>query len=78
MDRLSGWQPIATAPRDRENILVWWPDEFHCPIVAHYDTGKWSDAGIGWKWSGWGVSKTTEQTHWMPLPELPNKESDNG
>ncbi len=66
------WQPIETAPRDGTNILVWWPSEMHCPVTAHYSTGKWTnEPGFAWKFTGWGQEKKTEPTHWMPLPEPP-------
>lgn len=65
------WQPIKTAPTDGTNILVWWSSEFHCPLVAHWNDGKWNDNKIGWKLTAWDNSKETEPTHWMPLPEIP-------
>jgi hypothetical protein len=68
---VAGWQPIESAPRDGTNILVWWPAQMHCPVTAHWNTGKWSDAGIGWKLTGWGMAMQTEPTHWMPLPLPP-------
>jgi hypothetical protein len=69
---MSEWQPIETAPRDGTNIQLWWPAEFHAPVTGHWNTGKWSNAGIGWKLSGWGdVISRSEPTHWMLLPKAP-------
>jgi hypothetical protein len=59
------WQPISSAPKDGTHILVWWPEQYHCPFVAHF-ADKWCN-GYGWKWSGWGEVKEGEPTLWMPL-----------
>lgn len=65
------WRDISTAPKDGTNILVWWPLQMHCPVVAHW-ADKWSN-GLGWKFTGWGEPLETAPTHWQPLP-LPPKE----
>jgi len=70
------WHPISTAPKDGTNILVWWPSECHCPLVAHWNDGKWNNNKIGWKFTGWDNSKETEPTHWMPLHTPPKKEDE--
>lgn len=69
--QVTGWQPIETAPRDGENLLVCWPLEFHCPIVAHWNTGKWDAGEIGWKISGQSKLRKSNPTHWRPLPKTP-------
>lgn len=59
------WQPIETAPRDGERILL---VINHGPHGDKIWTGLWAD--------GWIVSygKAEKQpTHWMPLPEPPVK-----
>ena len=71
-----GWLPIETAPKDGTNILVHWPEMFHCSFTAHWNTGKWSDAPIGWKWSGWSNNAfQVGPTHWQPLPKPPISQS---
>lgn len=68
------WQPIETAPKDRA-ILLWWPQQYHCPVVGHWGD-KWSP-WIGWKVTGWTHEKfQTEPTHWMPLPQSPQTATD--
>lgn len=71
------WQPIETAPKNGTNILVWWPNEFHCPLVAHWNNGKYNGDKIGWKLTAWSNSKETEPTHWMPLPQPPKQKEGN-
>jgi hypothetical protein len=58
------WQPIATAPINRE-VLVFdanWCGRGPNQTVSYYTRHK----GGGGSWSG-----VTEATHWMPLPEPP-------
>lgn len=52
-----GWQPIATAPKDGENVLLWCggPE----PVI-----GFWN------RRDGWGDDFPT---HWMPLPAPPTE-----
>ncbi len=71
---LNQWQDISTAPKDGTNIQLWWPKECHCPITGHWETGKWSNCGIGWKFTGWGQTKETEPTHWRELPLPPSEQ----
>jgi hypothetical protein len=63
---VNDWQPIETAPRDKQ---------YH--VVAKIENGKmawWHRAkfvgGAGWKYrTGWCVP-----THWLPLPGPPARE----
>lgn len=73
-ERLKEWKPISEAPKDGTNILVVWLSEFHCPIVAHWNNGKWSDHKIGWKQTFNDLEKHTEPTHWKPLPTPPKQD----
>ena len=60
------WQPIATAPKDGTEILVYTRSE--CFYVVVYDdvfSAPWrirNDEGLN----------ETVPTHWMPLPEAPD------
>jgi hypothetical protein len=61
---VSEWQPIDTAPKDGDRILIF---------------GKW-DGVVSARWIGephniWLIepgSVARDPTHWMPLPEPPN------
>lgn len=65
---MSEWQPIETAPKDGQSLLVW------CPIrnrggratVAYWDD-YWSLTHPG----GWAEDDDCDPTHWMPLPAPP-------
>jgi hypothetical protein len=52
------WQPIETAPRDRD-VLLWVPASAMLAdlIAGHMEVGR-----------AWGDGRAT---HWMPLPEPP-------
>lgn len=52
-----GWQPIETAPTDRQHMLLWFP-QLGYPVVG------WPEA-YGYTTGGW------KATHWMPLPAAP-------
>lgn len=70
------WQPISTAPRDREIIL--WRSAWTGPTQ-----GRWIEPGDDWMGStrglraGWymagyaGALGPVEPTHWQPLPDPP-------
>jgi len=71
---MSDWQPIETAPKDREILIVRngkisiakWDDDRHAKKPKPY----WSD------WSHQGVSFMRKATpsHWQPLPPPPAHE----
>ena len=82
-DTAAGWQPISTAPKDGEPVLIWKPDE---RMVGEYMMAAyWGDdprcGEPGWipvggiHRQGYHSSVTdTPQgypTHWMPLPDAP-------
>lgn len=60
---MSQWQPIETAPKDGQHILIAMPSGTIVSAV--------------WYAGGWEVDHTgsDEQhaTHWMPLPEPPTE-----
>lgn len=71
----AAWQPIQTAPKSGEAVLLWWSC---CKDPA---VGRWEDDCIreGWRCDGdQCVPKNQHNcTHWMPLPEPPNDELKN-
>lgn len=64
------WQPIETAPKDDETLVLLWA----APAPASHDGGM----DVGWwyypkeRWNAQhGGSLNFRPTHWMPLPEPP-------
>lgn len=74
---MSGWLPIATAPKDRVILLFSYSGN---PRWNSIHAGRWDKDKIG---NGWGHQWVTASyqnlgvgieglpTHWMPLPEPP-------
>lgn len=59
-----GWQPIVTAPKDGQRLMLWLEDE------GFWLVGFWR--GEEWWLSEWGCSAVGNHiTHWM-RPEPPN------
>lgn len=52
------WQPIATAPKDGRDVLVF---DDGAITIASWFMDLWWDHG----------EMVPEPTHWMPLPEPP-------
>jgi hypothetical protein len=81
---VSEWQPIESAPRDGESILIWKTDERmvgEYMMAAYWDNQHFSgEAGFvpvgGHHKQGYTSEVTgTPQgypTHWMPLPARPS------
>ena len=65
LEAKTAWQPIETAPKDGELVLVWDECRNSCAIAHHYDCG-WLE-GFHEYW-------IFKPTHWMPLPSAPKKE----
>lgn len=85
---MNEWQPIETAPRDDEPIIV----GMDTATVWIVRSAHWSDGGL-WQIEGfdnqdeargwWSYASSVgqeklediyEPTHWMPLPEPPIEE----
>jgi hypothetical protein len=68
------WQPIATAPRDGSNILLWLGGPEQRAVVGHFrHTALWGDC---WEYDGEHTVKVDDDVrHWMPLPEGPQATS---
>lgn len=67
---MSKWQPIATAPKDATDIIVYRP-KFDGNYIPQVGVDWWSsqlNLGSG----GWAKSrKDVPPIYWMPLPEPP-------
>lgn len=69
----SGWQDIATAPRDGTRILA------YNPVIGVYNTA-WNqtrdctEEGFYCGFTKYVGVWYCSPTHWMPLPEKPNEE----
>lgn len=64
---MSDWQPIETAPRNGEEILVAFGGfDSVCPLVM-----AWNELYEEWEIPACGICVQDKPTHWMPLPEPP-------
>jgi hypothetical protein len=72
------WQPIETAPKDRE-IFLWYPARDD-GSPAGFSQGRWCDAVINGEVKGFAWMDAAyvnhHPTHWMPLPEPPSSSGD--
>ena len=68
------WQPIETAPKTPNAILVW-VGSIQCSFAVWWDevNQKWVIFGGGWRSF---LSGDNGPTHWMPLPEPPQEGDD--
>jgi hypothetical protein len=77
----SAWQPIETAPRDGERIVLakydwahglsaFGPSDVQIYGLWWMTVGYWSDKWLNWN-DGIEPSGLASPTHWMPLPEPP-------
>lgn len=69
------WQPIETAPRDGTKILIWsTPGGGYFIVIPHveYDEPR-EDFTERWTWKESAGMYGIRATHWMPLPDPPNK-----
>ena len=71
---MSEWQPIETAPKTGQAFLAAPTRDHARPFVALWLDENHPDAdGAGW-YDHWNFDPV-EFTHWMPLPEMPGKET---
>lgn len=77
---MNKWQPIETAPRDGNKIMVIGGmteaesslkrETLKIPMIVEYSYGNWDSIH-----SDYYYIKALNPTHWMPLPELPNNKT---
>lgn len=61
-------------PETNRTVLVYMPELFNNIRTAFY-ARYWSENDEDWH-EGWSTNMTV--THWMPLPEPPEEEDENG
>ncbi len=63
------WQPIATAPKDGTQVLLFWK--------GNIAQAAWVSDWAWWEVSGWRENLIVARpTHWMPLPAAPTARED--
>ena len=81
-ERLQEWQPIETAPKDGSEVLLAVEVRAgvpHCLLVGHYMPGghcieDHPPIDRGWYfWNGCMFDKAAKPTHWMELPNHPQR-----
>lgn len=66
------WQPIETAPKEFQPILLHLDRGKHGDIHRAPVVGVWNHAVDAWvHWNDVGWSTDAKPTHWMPLPAAP-------
>lgn len=73
IEAMREWQPIATAPRDGRDVLLYVSDPGY-PNIRFQVVGHWhSGARQHWSWSGFSQPDdfNCKIEWWMPLPEPP-------
>lgn len=73
LEAAASWQPIATAPKDGTEILLFRPPPYTHPR-AWMVVGQWKAKSVVFLpadyWMGW-PNPDYPPTHWMPLPAPP-------
>lgn len=71
------WQPIESAPKSGETLLLW---ESGDPECGHWSTSVWVTKGGAWiSYESRSDTLEIEPTHWMPLPKPPTQgQRENG
>lgn len=84
--RAEAWQPIETAPKEGQTVLVCKANDADGNPVNKDAWGVFIQVASWWEGDGWVVyndlvkEKTVhfEATHWMPLPEPPSSPQTSG
>ena len=61
------WEPIETAPKDRD-VLLWWPYWSRRPTIGYWKHTRWMAENALQDSVG---DSGPQPTHWMPLPDPP-------
>lgn len=86
MKKITKWQPISTAPKDRTTVLV---SDGECVALAYYEktkyekltgwfvhnNGDYNDGGYGHDYKMGDSIYDKEPTHWLPISEFPRGEN---
>lgn len=71
---MSEWQPIETAPKDKNVLMAWRPVDaekrpWHVEVVIACVSSYYE----GSIWTGGMYQPVSHVSHWMPLPEPPKE-----
>lgn len=64
----TGWQPIETAPKDGQWVMLWWPHWEQFPAFGYFENCWHSQIAIS-------SDNDPGPTHWQPLPAPPETKS---
>lgn len=90
LPHLSGWRPIAEAPRDGTDVFVYVRGDSLYPTAAHYSSREYFEKEYGdpeymeegWYWSFGYPSdfheEVIEPTYFRPIDAPPGQEVDGG
>ena len=72
-NRISGWHPIETAPKDGTVIDLWFVNGFRIPNCQwNLVSNSWAYYSLNGQWTALDVDGAeTELTHWRPVPGGP-------
>lgn len=70
---MTNWQPIETAPKDGNDIIVF------CDDTNEMMVAFWNKKYEGWQFAmgHYDGAHVCSPSHWMPLPEPPEIDNDN-
>lgn len=64
-DRVCDWQPIATAPRDGTQVMLYFPKRYRGK------GGISNGSFVGGDWLDLRAMRDNDCTHWKPMPKPP-------
>ena len=74
LEQIQGWQPIETAPKDGNCILLYVPRAQKHKLVSgqYHSYGKYDGRELG-GWTDRWNKPINNPTHWTPLPKPPTE-----